>query len=122
MEILAFSGLHGNRDLIDVFIKSITVKNLHPDVLVCAGDVGDSIIFELFTKLSQFKIPILFVSGDYTLHDNNPDEVEKAEKNPYVFRISDQNFSLKDSIFIGQDAWSNFTDNKRIGSIKNEIH
>ena len=93
MKILAFSGLHRNRELIDVFIKSITKKKLHPDIFVCAGDIGDSIIFELFAKLSQFKRPMFFVLGNHTLIYSNPKEIKKAEKIPYVFRLSERNLS-----------------------------
>jgi hypothetical protein len=40
MEILAFSDLHGNRELIDVFVNSVIAKRLNPDIFVCAG-LGD---------------------------------------------------------------------------------
>jgi len=114
MKILAFSGLHGNKRLVDIFIKSIVAKKLHPDLFVCAGDIGDSIIVDFFTKLSRFECPILFVLGNHTLLDNRPKEVKKAERIPYVFRLSNRPFSLNNFIFIGQDAWTHFTDNKRI--------
>ena len=87
MNVVAFSGLHGNRDLIDIFIASITHKKLHPDIFICVGDIGDSIIVELFKKIQRFNKPILFVLGNHTLHDDYPKEVKKAEKLTNVFHL-----------------------------------
>ena len=114
MKILAFSGFHGNRTLIDIFVDSIIGKRLNPDIFVCAGDIGDSIIVELFTKLSRFKRPVLFVLGNHTILDSNPKEIIKAEKIPNVFHLSDHTFSLDNFVFVGQDAWTHFTSHKRI--------
>ena len=118
MKILAFSGLHGNKDLVDIFLDSIIAKKIQPDMFICVGDIGDSIIVEIFSKIMRFDKPILFVFGNHTLHDNDPNEIEKADKLPNVIHLKGKVISINEHDFIGQDAWTNFTDNKKIDRLR----
>jgi Icc-related predicted phosphoesterase len=120
MKILAFSDLHGNRNLIDIFVDSIIAKKLDPDIFVCAGDVGDSIGVELFKKILQFDKPIFYVLGNHELFDCIPKEAKKAEKLHNVFRLKDEALSFDDFVFIGQDAWTDFADDKKIDILRYE--
>ena len=111
MKILAFSGLHGNSDLIKTLADSIIAKNLRPDVFVCVGDIGDSIIAKFFAEMLKFGKPIIFVLGNHTILDNDRNEVDKAKMIKNVFHLGV--FSFDNYAFIGQDAWTHFTHNKK---------
>jgi len=114
MRILTFSGLHGNRALIDIFINSLIAKGLDVDIFVCAGDIGDSIIVELFEKMLQFGKPVLYVLGNHMLLDHKPGEAKKAQRFPNVLHLEKGSVAFDGLTFIGQDAWDHFTDEKKL--------
>jgi Icc-related predicted phosphoesterase len=107
MKMLAFSGMHQDLNLLDIFLTSIERKDLSPDVFISAGDIGDEIHYEVFNKLSKLEKPIVFVGGNWEL---DPKVLKKTAEIPNVYHISEENLVLGDYIFIGQDAWTNFTD------------
>jgi Icc-related predicted phosphoesterase len=121
MEILAFSDLHGNRELIDLFVNSVIAKRLNPDIFVCAGDIGDSIIVELLKKMLQFRKPIFYVLGNHELLlDNDPKEEKKAERLANVFHLKDKPQFFEDFALVGQDAWTDFADDRKIDKLRYE--
>ena len=107
MKILAFSGMHQDIELLDIFLNSIERKDLTPDVIISAGDIGDEIHYEVFNRISKRGTPVVFVGGNWEF---NPKVLKKTAEIPNVHHISEENLVVEDYIFIGQDAWTNFTD------------
>lgn len=82
-------------------------KDLAPDVIISAGDIGDEIHYDVFNRISKRGIPVAFVGGNW---DFDPKVLKKTAGIPMAFHISEENLVVEDYIFIGQDAWTNFTD------------
>ena len=97
MKILAFSGMHQDNELLDIFLTSIKRKDLTPDVFISAGDMGDEIHFEVFNRLSKLKKPIAFVGGNWEL---DPNVLKKTARIPNVYHISEENLVVDDYIWV----------------------
>ena len=115
MKILAFSGAHGNRQVTEAFLDRVGEMEARPDIYISAGDLGPLSMLGILTNLSEHGVPVLYVHGNHILH--HPGSVvelclQKIRKLPGVHHIGDSTFEHLGWSFIGQDALTDFTDDK----------
>lgn len=115
MRVLAFAGAHGNRQVASAFLKRIGSIEPRPDVFVSAGDLGPGCMVDIFQGLSCLDVPILYVRGNHPLHYPSS-EIEKSQYE--IQRLSGVRWLGREASeirgwhFIGQDAWTDFTDDE----------
>ena len=115
LRILAFSGSHENRSVTEAFLKRVVDLGDPPDVFVSAGDLGPISSSRIFRALADRDVPILYVLGNHVLHhptdilDMSKMEIQRL---PNVHALNDSVFVHDGWTFIGQDAWTDFTDDE----------
>ena len=115
MKILAFAGTHENGKVADAFLHRIHELGLLPDAFISVGDLGPSCAAELFAAISPFRVPLLYVLGNHTLHypDEAVDHSLATMEELGAVHLQRDHFELGGFTFVGQDAWSDFTDDER---------
>ncbi len=115
MKILALSGSHENTQVVRAFADRLAHLDCVPDVFVSAGDLGPRCMVDIFESLVHYGKPILYVLGNHCLHyPSGMVGASKARVNalPGTFALESEDVMLGAWTFIGQDAWTDFTDDE----------
>ncbi len=115
MRILAFSGTHENLGVADAFIRRIERMDSVPDLFLSAGDLGPRCSTRIFRHISRFGKPMFYVLGNHSLH-YPASVVQKASEEIIslgAVPIQQRTYETAGLNFVGQDAWTDFTDDER---------
>lgn len=98
MKILAFTDLHGKREIVNNLIRRCI--NEKPDILVCAGDLSEfgRHIGKIAANLNNLKKTILIIPGN---HESEEEIVNISRDNKNIINIHKRSYEIDNYIFLG---------------------
>lgn len=98
MNILAFTDIHGKREIVNWIIKRTI--NEKPDLLVCAGDLSDfgRNIDRIAANLNKLNKTILIIPGN---HETDEDILKICKNNKNIIDIHSGFYEKDDYLFFG---------------------